>query len=524
MATLEEFRTQFEGEFKELIEGLIPNADASVGTVLNELVIKTAADAQAERALFLENFRNNLSLAQVLAQDEPDEALLDNLLSNFNITRREGARATGTVNIFTQSEQRIYIPPTSLIICGDIILQPVKSFVGITGEIDTVDTDSVSYVQTRAVDENTRVFPITAVTVDNLETVLTPGQVCVLDPASNFVSGVEIASTFTGGAPRETNVQLLERASLGVNARILAGKDHIRALLTSSEEIDVLDVAVFGLGDTLQLRDADNNGRLSSGGAVDVYVKTAQVPSLTSAALTGERQADGRFRVEIPREDFPGAYGVEQIFSEENLINTEIETELGFVPDPSQLTLMSETIHARYSQFQTMAVLFNADNVDSATTEAVFQVDVLFMPGLDVVQDILGAQNTKNFSFDALSKAAIAVVVTALIEIKHIQGIAPPTTEAVRQEICDTVNGLTIGTEALLVSEIIAAAKRIFPEGEVQVPINLLAHTFLPDGRKSFSSSTASIKVAEDTGISSDNSLFACFPSDIEVTITEVPA
>lgn len=524
MATVDEFRDQFENELSTLFRDLLPNIDSSVGTVLHELIIRPSAVAHAERAVFLQEFRDNASLLRALQQTNPDSDLLDSLLSNYNVTRSEGARAIGVLNIFTKSTQRIFIPATAIFTCGGLQLQPSKTFVGVSGDILETDTTQISYVPTRQFDATTFVFSIEAITVENIDTVLSAGQICSMTPQNTFVTKVEVGSTFTGGALPETTLALLERASTGINARILAGRDHIEAFLEGNTEITILDVAAFGMGDRLQLRDAANNGRVSSGGAVDIYVKTAPVPSVSTALLVGTRQEDGRFSVEIPAEEFPGAFGVLQVKSGDNIINTEIETVLGFIPDDTQKAIIEENIHARYSGFQTMSILFAADNIEPAVTESSFNVDIVFMPGLASVQDLVENISVRNFSFDAVVKGAVPMMIQTAIEYRFLQGLTPPNAADVQQQISDIINSKSIGTEALLVSEIIAAAKTAFPTAEVQMPINLLARTFVPEGGLAYASSTLFIKQEEASGIGPENSFFSCLPDDIEIVFTEIPA
>jgi hypothetical protein len=519
---VEQARLRFEAQLTNTITSLVPNTDFSEGTVLKELVINPAAIAHAERVCDLEEVRDTLSLVQVLAEDDSDPTLVDNLLSNFNVVRREGSRATGLINIYTQDTRNIHISETAIFVCGGVELRPTKAFVGVNGEITTRDTESVSYIQVRQFDATTFVFSITATTIENIDTVLSPGQACSMTPANSLVDRIETGSTFTGGTLPENNSQLLQRASVGLSARMLSGKIHIQSLLSSSEDVNILDLAVFGMGDELMLRDAANNGRLSSGGTVDVYVKTAPVPSVSRATLTGTRNSDGDFEIEIPQSEFPGAYGVERIFFQENLINTNIVPTLGFtVEDDSPL--ITEVAHARYSKFQTLLVTFEATSVQASVTETEFEVDILFMPGIAAVQDIVEDPDIKNRSFDTLVKGVIPVFLNIRVEVTYQQGAVAPTVDEATQAVCDAVNGKLVGTEKFLSSDVVFALKELFSLGDVQMPVYMMGKAFMPDGSVVFTSSTNFIKPPTATGISFENSSFFCLPADVEVTLTEIP-
>jgi hypothetical protein len=515
-------RALIEAELTNIITALVPNTDFSEGTVLKELIINPAAIAHSARAQEIGNLRTSMSLVQVLEQADPDPTLVNNLLANFNIFRREGSRATGTLNIFTRDNRNIFIPQTAVFTCAGITLEPTKGFVGVAGEITTSDTDSIGYIQMRQFDDETLVFSITAITVENIETVLSPGLACTISPTNSLVNRVETGSTFTGGTLPETTVQLISRASASISSRVLSGKLHIESFLISLEDVNVLDVGVFGMGDTLQLRDASNNGRLSNGGAVDVYVKTAPVPSSSRSVFTGTRNDDGDFEIEIPRSEFPGAYGIERILFEGNIINTGFTLRLGFTLDESA-PLITETIHARYSRYQTLFVVFDTDVVPPSTTEGEFEVDVVFMPGVSTVQDEVDAVNVDPPSFDMLIKAVIPVYISVRAEVTFQQGLSAPTADELRQAICDSINGKLIGTERLLTSDIVFALKQAFPLCDVQMPISLLGKIFMPDGTLAYTSGNNFIKPPAESGISFENCAFVCMPADVDLTLTEIP-
>jgi len=518
--TVEEKTSRITLELQQLLSEEIPDGDFSVGTVLYELVIKPAALSYATQELSIEEIRANLSLSLVLNQDEPDPDLTDNLLSNFNVFRREGTRATGLINIFSTSSQNVYIPQNALFTCAGIEISPDKGYVGISGDITTEDTDSQAYVQMLPVDANTFVFPISATTVEATDTVLSAGQVCSLTNVSSaFIQKAEIGSTFSGGSIEETTVELLDRASTGINAKVITGRDNIRSFLDTNTEVSVLDAAVFGMGDELLLRDKANAANISTGGHVDIYAKTNPVPSAVTTTIAGTRSGTV-WTVEISSSLFPGAFGVTQVLHNGDIID-DLTHVLGFETSVGE-PFMSEASHARYSKYQTMSITFESDLVDNTLSTTNFEVTVLYMPSIDTLQDHLNGVDVRSYAFDHIVKGAVPVIVQAHLEIEHPAGITPPSIEEIQQSIADIVNLKIIGTEALLSSDIVYGAKLVFPDGVVQMPINLFGRTFLPDGTQKYAFENNSLKVLEIEGLSPDNSVFACFPSGIAVKLTEL--
>ena len=518
METLEQKQQRITIEIQQTLSAQFPGADLSVGTALYELVVKPAAATYAEQDTLLETVRNNMSLVQVLNQTNPDATLTDNLLSNFNVTRRDGTQAVGLINIYTTSTQPTSIPQTAIFTCGGVTIQPTKSFVGVVGEIAQEDTDAVSYVQAREFSAGVYVFPIQAITQQPTQTVLSPGQTCTSTLTSSFITRTQIGSTFVGGNIEETTVELLERAAVALNSRVLTGRDNIRSFLESNTSINVLDAAVFGMGDDLMLRDKSNTTGLSGGGRVDTYVKTAPVPTSLISSLSGTR-VDGVWSVDIPRTLFPGAYGVFQVSYQGNIILADISHVLGYV-STTDSPVMTEPVHARYSAYQTMTIQFVANDI--VPDEVTFDVSVFYMPGIDLVQSLLTDPSVKSTAFDMLAKAAIAVIVDVAVDIEYTRGINPPTVGDVQQEVADIINLKLIGTQRLLTSDVVYAIKAIFPAGTVRMPVTLNALIFMPDGSQVRANNTNQIEVLTDTGISPDNASFVCFPSNVDVVLSEV--
>jgi hypothetical protein len=370
------------------------------------------------------------------------------------------------------------------------------------------------------VDSNTWVFPITATTVDTTDTILSAGQSCTLSSvSSSFISKVEIGSTFTGGSIKETTVQLLDRASTNINAKVVTGRDNIRSLLDNNTTVDVLDAAVFGMGDALMLRDKANPAGISSGGHVDVYVKTSPVPASATVSLAGTRVGT-TWTIEIPSSTFPGAYGVTNVLYKSSIIDN-LTHVLGYsvsTGDP----FLSSASHARYSRYQDLSITFDTDAVDNTLTTANFEVTVMFMPSLDTLQDYLNGVNVRSYAFDHVVKGAIPVIVEAHIDIEYAAGITPPEVSDLQQNIADIINLKSVGTSSLDSSEFVYGSKLLFPEGVVKMPINLFARIFMPDGTQKYAFSNNSIEVLTDVGISPANSAFFCFPSGLAITLTEL--
>jgi hypothetical protein len=520
--TLQERQESRAIELQNLLTEHYPAGDFSVGTVLYDLLVVPAALTYANQEVTLDLVRDNLSLSQVLSTTDPDPALVDNLLSNYGVVRDAGSAALGLLNIFTTSTQNIYIPSTSEFECNGIKIRPTKTFVGVPGSITEQDTPEVSYIQMRDFDDTSKVFSISAATVTLVSTVLSAGQSCTSTLNNPLITKTETGSTFTGGRIEETTLALLQRARTGVNSSVVTGRDNIRSLLTAQTAVNVIDAAVFGMGDDLQLRDAGNNTGISSGGRVDVYVKTSPVPIEVKRVLTGTRTTGNVFEIDISDNLFSGAYGVSRVGYNDQPLDVSLTHILGYdVQGP--WPLIESAVQARYSQYQTLTLQFETTEVPAANTEATFEVTVLYMPGIQEMQTFLNAPGVRSHSFDHVVKAVIPVIMELDVDIEYAGGIEAPSVGTIQQTISDIINLKPIGTEALFTSEIVYACRLAFSEGTVRMPINLRARVYMPDGTVTYTSSQNHIKAPTVTGISYRNAAFFCFPGSVNVALSEVP-
>lgn len=518
METLAEKQERVASQLQLILQAENPDIDVSPGTVLYELTVKPNASILAKQEMGLDVLRDNMSLVQVLDQETPDQVMVDRLLSNFNVARREGERATGTLSIFTRSRQNVVIPPNQRFWCGGIELQPDRAYVGVSGSILPNDTDSFSYVQTREYSTGVYVFTIGAVTVDVMVSVLSTGQICTAVPPIPQVTSVETASTFSGGSLTESTAALLTRARTNINAHVLTGRDNIRAFLTDNTELDVLDAAVFGMGDALVLR--DNRYGVSGGGAVDAYVRTELVPASVTATLTGTADADYLWTIEIPAATYPGAYGVVSIRYRQLAI-TEFTEVFGFTTAPTA-PYMAEVAHARYSMYQTLSVQFTAWDLPLNETSLDFEVTVMYMPGLVELQQFVEQPEVRGYGFDLLVKGAVPVTVSLDVTIRYWRGLDAPEAAEFQVAIANMINGKLIGDEYLQSSDVVYACKRLFPQGEVAMPVQLFGRTWVPAGGSIYAHNDAYLKVPELDGLTYQNAFFACFPSNVNVSLIEI--
>ena len=519
MAT-SDVQTLVRAELQSLIKANVPNADVAVGSALYEFNVKAGAAVIGYQADAIDQLRANMSLVQELESSDPDAAAVDRLLSNYNIVRRTGTAALGTINIYTRSSASLSISSQITFTCSNVAMLATRTYVGYWGTRPAEDTPTLAYVPMRQLATDLYVFTIEAQTVQVITTTLSAGQACTLTPGVSRVLRAEIASTFVSASLPETTSQLLERAQTGVNARVLTGRDNIMSFLQNNSDVNVLDVAVFGMGDELLLRDKAYGP--ANGGMVDVWVRTAPVPNVVKVPLTGTKVA-GVWTIAIPADVYAGAYGVLAVWYGGNRLDASLTPVLGFT-SPVGAPRMTEAAHARYSPYQTLSVTFELFDLLTTVATAEFEVEIFYATGLADLQTLVTAELNRSYGFDMLVKGAIPVVVEVDLEVRYAQGLDVPPLASFQGVISDVINTKPISAEALQASEIVYAVKDLFPLGEVQMPVNMFARIWLPDGATAYTWSQHYIKVSPVAGLGDANSMFVCFPGSVRVKLTEVSA
>ena len=150
------------------------------------------------------------------------------------------------------------------------------------------------------------------------------------------------------------------------------------------------------------------------------------VPTVTSTELEVTKRSDGKWAAQLSSTLFPGAYGVDQVRWQSLNLDTATTLELGYSREAGD-PVMSEAAHARYSSFQTMTVVVDSTDLQGSVGDALtLDLNVLHMPGIGAIQDLVDDPSVKNYAFDTMVKGAIPVLVGVHVTMEYVQGITPP--------------------------------------------------------------------------------------------------
>jgi hypothetical protein len=256
-----------------------PDGNFRPGTFLNDVVIRALAYIPALVAKDANNLRKRQSLLRIsdLAATEATSALED-LVSNWFLSRKDGSSSTGTVTVHFSPD-----------VAEDVTVPADAEFVYDTGVIFNTDsstalvfgrdTDMVKVLAASgAVSEYLLYVPVIAQTEGTVGNI-TAGRFSSYDAFSPYITFVEAESSFDNANSDESNAALIERSKTAITTRNLLTARSIDTVL-KDEYADVLEVQVIGAGDTEMQRDIINLTTVASApttvirvlGHVNVYL------------------------------------------------------------------------------------------------------------------------------------------------------------------------------------------------------------------------------------------------------------
>lgn len=525
--------TQVQAELSQLMQESYPEVSLTRGAV-HDLLCYFGAVFGAWNRTEINRYLAARSLAAIQADPTlSDPTLVDDLLSNYRVTRKPGGYARGEVVIVISNNAITSVPAGFVFSASGLLFQTTDLFTAVPagsplmtdttrvinplGDGTYAFTVSAACTQTGAVGNISRNTRFTAPTVLN-----------------NYVTAYA-ANDFDGGVDVEDNAALLRRLQDGIAAKTLSGSANIRALIkTNPSFINTLDYSVIGFGNPEMTRDQHTIFPGSFGGRVDVYARTRALPVSTaltkSATLVDTNATGGIWQFALLRDDVPGFYELDQIRRpgdpldwsgyEILLDRRQIDSSPGasLVPD---IATVEEGVYSRY---QTSVIRF-ADGVASSRnlplgTQEDFIVSVAGMPQIAEIQDFLGGPEVRYRAGDLLVRAAVPCFLSVNFEIRQARGLQTPDLAAIKNDICAVVNNM--GFVGQLHASVIAdVAHAHLLSRQALGPIDMQGRIRRPSGEMHWLRDRTILQVPNDPGnyVTGNTVVFILDPNNIGISV-----
>ncbi len=518
-----------------------PALDLRFGPLF-EILVYWHSVLAAQQGANVADYQSGRSLLAIQADPAlADPTLVDDVLSNFRVTRLEGTQAHGEVTIVVTGNTTVTIGVGAVFQAAGQQFTVDQTF---TAKSDPAQINSPSDRLFTATADGRYAFTITVTAVlAGVAGKLTRNTTIV--PSSlppGYVTSF-VTSDFAGGIDTETNDALIARLQQGVAARDLSSRSTMNALLRNTEATSgFIASSIVGYGDPEMLRDRHSIFPIASGGRVDWYVRTQLLldrVTLTRTATLVTKNGDGfgTWQVTLPRDDSAGVYEVATVRPSGTVPGNVLGgfaitrdtrgldlTGTGFVPD------LATTIEGVFSRFQTITLQFvdtqiNVDNTALGATRD-YDLELARMPLIDVIQSLVSARDTRHSAADCLAKAPMPCFVQVALTVYKQSGALDPDLASMRDAIATAINN-TGFTGRLYASTLQDAVAPYIQAPTALSRLDLLGRLRYPTLETRWLRSAEVLAVPQDPAnmIGSRTVQFYTAPADVAITVaTAIPS
>jgi len=530
---------QAEEFLKTFLAEEYPSMDLTEGRVFRDLVIRVAGIFHTLNNANLDLERRSHSLQAINADPTlADDDIVDEVLSNFLITRSTGTKSTGQITIIISANLTTSIQQGTLFTANGLNYTNTQTYIGVT-EQEAVVSDQQRLIELRSDGTYAFTIPVEAEETGSAYQARRNTRFTMSPAPGNLIDAVA-AEDFTEGIDTETNQELVAKLADGVTPSVFSGRAQIEALIKDTVT-ETIAVSTTGFGDAEMLRDRHNLFEIAYGGKADVWAKTRTLPESISIEVEATLvDADLKvFQFSIGRDVAPGFYLVEGVFptdAPEDYGSLEITAEtrsLDLSQDSNEFVpTVANIIEGAYSRYQTSIVQFKAPDVDvTGMTENVsketFNVNVLYLPDIKTLQERAVDRDTRNPQADYLVRAPVPAFVALSLKVQYQSSGEAPDASAIKQAIADRVNGRGFDTGRLPASIVHDAAHNAAGANIIAVsPLDFFCQIRRPDGTVVTLRDPDGITVPDEPelGVTNRTTIFFLEVEDIDVALEPVPA
>lgn len=519
------------------LQELNPELDLKRG-VFHDTVAYYHAILEAATRTNLERYQSARSLLRI--EQDPtlaDDAVVDEVLSNWGVRRREGTKARGFVTIELESALSVNVPVNYRFQANGKEYLALDSFTSQITQDQVIDTTD-RLLQPLSNGNFAFTIEVEAAEIGSDFKLNAGDLVLPVRSITGYVTSYA-TSSFEDGLNTETNAELLLKLQDGIAAKALSSRANMRALIATNENfLSVTNQSIVGYGDPEMLRDKHTIFPISYGGRVDWYIRGQSQLSRTTINVTAKllsiSGATSNWQIYLPASTFPGFYEVSRIRrSNDPILNSGFEivedqrgldlSGDGFIPD------LQNNQEGAYSAFQTSLITFT-DSVSSVSSLVVGQtaeytIEISGVPHISEIQAYVSSRAIRNYASDVLVKAPIPCFVAATLTINLDATTEVPDVDAIKQAVVDEIN-LVGFIGRLDGSKLIDRVHGFLRDNSSVTELRLVGRIRYPDGSFKYLTSLEALEIpaSYDKMVSEKTVQFFAEVSDISINIqTSIP-
>lgn len=524
-----------------VLTGLIQDAHPSVDVrrgVFHDLVLYLNSVLNAAVKENINRLQQSQSLLQIEANPEiADDEVVDQVLSNYGLTRDAGAQSTGYITFVLTTKLKTQFLASTLFTADGVSFSLLRNFFAVASEEDALD-DSYRVID-EASDGTLSVtlpaYALTAGAAGNLQT----GSTFAVDFILDNVVTIYASSDFVGGRDADTNADYLSKVKAGMSAKTIGGRNSYEAFIRNQTGFsDVLHVSVVGAGDEEQTRDQHSIIPISGGGKTDVYVQTKATAQRTvhnvAATYVGDSVGGTLWQINISRDLAPGYYyfdgvapaGLADPYSNLYEITADFRITnvfgLPFQPDVANYT------ESAYSRYQAGYIIF--ENTDVITGSLVinestqqYQLISVSMPDIRELTEVVTAPENRARATDVLVHAAIPCMTRIAITINTGPSdiLSDATIAKIKSDLVFAVSKVGFSGSLHAARLVSTISPYLNAQQEIE-SVNMFGKIRKPSGVFGYASATDVLKIPHDPagGVTKNTTVFLTSVDNIEIGFT----
>jgi hypothetical protein len=486
------------------------NISVRKGTVMKELIAAGSSMGYAVVVQQLNDFAATQSLKSV--EENPtaaDDSVVDAILSNLFITRKEGSRARGTVKVLTTSDRSRGIPQGTEFTTGNNLLFLTET--DLIAEVEVTSANSLPIFEEAATGNFFFLVPVVAEEVGDQYSIPQDTQVENTTLGSDIVLTTAFAD-FSEGAPAETTPEVIERARTAITVRDLVTERGIKTQLADQFAV-IEDIAVIGYGDFEMKRDQFGGFGLGAGGKVNIYARTSREPQsvvLTKTIDAGSLTVD----LETVGVDIP-FYRVSSVVLADNPGIALDFTLTRTTAESSNNELLNTQEFARFTIYERATLTFS----DASLAGKAALLTLVIPAEIDDIQRFVLDNDNRVVAADLLAYGIIPCFVSLSFSFVRDEFATSIDLDAVKNSLTSYINSLPPGT-TLSISKLIDLIHD-FDVIRVKIPsIVLSGELEKPDGTVEILTTDDSLDIPEEffQQLSQNNTAYFVTAGDIIIT------
>lgn len=284
-----------------MMQEQFPELDLT-GGALHDIVLYLFSVLYTKTSTELERYKASQSLLAI--EKDPtlaDTDVVDNVMSNYNVVRKDETCATGKVTVVSSDDLSTIIP------AGMIFTHDQNQFISRDGVVIS-DSESERTPRFTKLSNGKFGYTLDVVAVE-------PGSINPVSKGDAFefdlynIESVYAASDFIDGNSEETNASLISRLAEGMATPCWGNRYNILSLLRSKCPF-VVGASVIGYGDSEMIRDKTSIFPIAVGGCTDIYIKSKYEEKSYPVVATciGRSGINDVWQCTIPADAHPGCW------------------------------------------------------------------------------------------------------------------------------------------------------------------------------------------------------------------------